>query len=55
MAQDQAERTREPINYGILINQFPPDIIKLTPQLERINTKICRQRMSKLFNHTYKN
>ena len=45
-----AKRTREPINYGIFINQFPPDIIKSIRQLERINTKICRQKMSILFN-----
>ena len=27
MAQDRAESTREPINYGRFINQFRPDII----------------------------
>ena len=39
MAQDQAESTRELINHGRFINQFPLDIIKLMPQLKRINTK----------------
>ena len=29
MAQDRAENTREPINYGRFINQFLSDIIKL--------------------------
>ena len=44
MAQDQAESTREPINYGRFINHFLPDIIKLIHELQRINKKICRQK-----------
>ena len=43
MVQDRAESNREPIDCGRFINQFLPDIIKLIRQLERINTKICRQ------------
>ena len=27
MAEDRAETTREPINYGRFMNQFPPDTI----------------------------
>ena len=44
MAQDKAESAREPISYRF--NQFQPDIIILIQQLERINTKIWRQKMS---------
>ena len=43
-------KVREPINYGRFINQFPPDTIKFMPWLDKINTKMCRQRMSILFN-----
>ena len=50
MAQDRAESIREPINYGSFINQFPPDIIKSMRRHERIYTKMCRQRVSILFN-----
>ena len=50
MDQDRVENTWEPIDYGKLINQFPPDIIKSIQKLEKINTKICRQKMSLLFN-----
>ena len=32
------------MNYGKLINQFPPDNIKSIRQQESINTKICRQK-----------
>ena len=36
----------------VLLIQFQPDIITLIQQLERIITKICRQKMSILFNQT---
>ena len=39
MAQDRVKSTRENINYGRLINQFPPDIIKSTRLSEQINKK----------------
>ena len=39
MAQDRIESTRELINYGRFINQFPSDIIKSIQQLERIDKK----------------
>ena len=42
---NQAECTKEPVNYGRFINQFPPDNIKSMQQLKRINTKMCRQRI----------
>ena len=35
MVQDQAESTMEPIDYARFINQFQPDIIKSTRQIER--------------------
>ena len=50
MAQDWAESTWEIINYGRFINQFPPDIIKSIWQLKRINKKLCRQKLSIMFN-----
>ena len=53
MAEDQAESPSEPINHRRFINQFLPDIIKLMWRLERINIKICRQRMSILFYRIY--
>ena len=50
MTQNKAESTREPINHGRCMNQFWLHIITSIQQLERINTKICRQKMSILFN-----
>ena len=50
MAQSRAESTREINNYGSYINQFLPNIIKSIRQYERINKKICRQKMSIIFN-----
>ena len=50
VAQNWRESTSEPINYGRFINQFLPDAIKSTQWLKRINIKMCRQRMSVLFN-----
>ena len=51
--EDQAESTRELIYHRRFINQFPPDIIKSMNPLKRINTKMCRQRISALFNYIY--
>ena len=50
MAQSQAESTWEINNYGKCINQFPPNTIESKGQYERINKKICRQKMSIIFN-----
>ena len=50
MAQSQAESTWDIHNYGKYINQFPPNTIKAIGQHERINKKICRQKMSIIFN-----
>ena len=50
MAQSRAESTWEINNYGKYINQFPPNTIKSIRQYERINKKICRQKMSIIFN-----
>ena len=50
MAQDQAEITREPIDYGRFINQFPPNTLKSMQRLERIYTKMykgCLYRLTK--------
>ena len=50
MAQSQAESTWETNNYRKYINEFPPNTIKSIWQYERINKKICRQKMSIIFN-----
>ena len=50
MAQSRTESTRDIYNYGQCINQFPPNTIKAIRQYERIQKKICRQKMSVMFN-----
>ena len=50
IAQSQAESTRDTYNYGQYINQFPPNTIKAIRQYEQIQKKICRQKMSIMFN-----
>ena len=50
MVQNWAESTWEITNYGRFINQFPPNIIRSIQQFERVNKKICRQKMSIMFN-----
>ena len=50
MAQSRAESTRDTYSYGQYINQFPPNTIKAIRQYERIQKKICRQKMSIMFN-----
>ena len=51
MAQEKTESLWEPINYGKLI--IRPDIMTFIRRLERIKTKICRQKVSVLFNKLY--
>ena len=50
MAQSRTESTRDTYNYGQYINQFPPNTIKIIQEFERIQKKICRQKMSIMFN-----
>ena len=50
MAQSRAESTRETCNYGQYINQFPQNTIKVIWEFERIQKKICRHKMSIMFN-----
>ena len=50
MAQSRAESTRDTYNYGQYINQFPPNTIKVIREFERIQKKICRHKMSLMFN-----
>ena len=50
MAQSWAESTWEINNYGRYINQFLPNIMKSIRQYEKINKKICRQKISIMFN-----
>ena len=44
------ESTLDIYNYGKYINQCLPNTIKVIPQYERINKKVCRQKMSIMFN-----
>ena len=53
MAQIRAESTWEINNYGKYINQFPSNIIKSIRQYERINKKMCRQKVSIIFNEIF--
>ena len=55
MAQIWAESTWETTNYGRVIKQFPSNIIRSTRQFKRINKKICKQKMSIMFNQIYIN
>ena len=50
MAQSRAESTRDTYNYGKYLNQFPPNTIKVIREFERIQKKICRHKMSIMFN-----
>ena len=50
MAQSWAEGTKDTYNYGQYLNQLPPNKIKLIPEFERIQKKICRHKMSIMFN-----
>ena len=50
MAQSQAESTRDTYNYGQYLNQFPPNTIKVIREFERIQKRICRHKMSIMFN-----
>ena len=50
MAQSRAESTRDTCNYGQYINQFPQNTIKAIREFERIQKKICRHKMSIMFN-----
>ena len=45
-----AESTRDTCNYGQYINQFPQNTIKAIREFERIQKKICRHKMSIMFN-----
>ena len=50
MAQSRAESTRDTYNYGQYLNQFLPNSIKVIREFERIQKKICRHKMSIMFN-----
>ena len=50
IAQNRAESTRDTCNYGQYMNQFPPNTIKVIREFERIQKKICRHKMSIMFN-----
>ena len=53
MAQSRAETTRDSYNYGQYINQFPPNTIKAIRQYQRIQKKLCRQKMAIMFNEIW--
>ena len=46
----RAESTRDTYNYGQYLNQFPPNTIKVIREFERIQKRICRHKMSIMFN-----
>ena len=48
--QSRAESTKDTYNYGQYINQFLPNTIKVIREFERIQKKICRHKMSIMFN-----
>ena len=50
MAQSLSESTRDTYNNGQYINQFLPNTLKAIRQYERIQKKICRHKMSIMFN-----
>ena len=50
MAQNRTESTWEINNYGKYINQLLPNTMRSIRQYERINKKICRQKMCIIFN-----
>ena len=50
MAQSRAESTRDTYNYGQYLNQSPPNTIKVIREFERIQKKICRHKVSIMFN-----
>ena len=50
MAQSRPESTRDTYNYGQYLNQFPPNTIKVIREFERIQKRICRHKMSIMFN-----
>ena len=41
---------RDTYNYGQYLNQFPPNTIKVIREFERIQKRICRHKMSIMFN-----
>ena len=49
-AESRAESTRDTYNYGQYLNQFPPNTIKVIREFERIQKRICRHKMSIMFN-----
>ena len=50
MVQSRVESTWDIYNYEQCINQFPPNTLKVIREFERIQKKICRQKMSIMFN-----
>ena len=50
IAQSRAESTGDIYNYGKYINQFPSNTIKAIRKYETIQKKICRRKMSIMFN-----
>ena len=50
MPQSQTESARDTYNNWQYINQFPPNTIKVIREFEQIQKKICRHKMSIMFN-----
>ena len=49
-SKSRAESTRDTYNYGQYLNQFPPNTIKVIREFEGIQKRICRHKMSIMFN-----
>ena len=43
-------KVKDTYNYGQYLNQFPPNTIKVIRKFERIQKRICRHKMSIMFN-----
>ena len=50
VAQGRAEGAGDTCNYGQCMDQFPQNTIKVIREFERIQKKICRHKMSIMFN-----
>ena len=52
-AREEDKSTWEPVKYGKFVCQFQPDIKTTIQWFDRIETKICRLRLSVIFNYIY--
>ena len=55
IAQSGQKSTRDTYNYGQYLNSIPPNTIKVIREFERIQKKICRLKVSIIFNEICSN